>query len=260
MLLGCGYSTQHMTGHVKDYDTGEPIQDAQVITGRTGWGIGNNGVPIWDKEYVQQVKTEADGSFHITAEVGDMATLRVNKEGYVYYLGNHLPNEPIEIQLKFINTDDTLLSIHMMQVGFEQGRPYGWIFSERRTTFDPIEADIIPLPQSTFDQNTITLTTPGNGGIQSVSVQDLGIQSDFLVYPDWAPATGYGSQVTLKIESGSPDDAHIYFVRTRDGHHYAKFLFNPASFSAQKKQQNTWDVLFSSVYNPEGSRQLVYRK
>lgn len=260
VCVSCGYSEKTMTGRITDYDTGEPIQNAEVITGRVGWGFNDNGVLIWHKGYAQRVMTEMDGSFRVTAEVGNPATFRVNKEDYAYYLGNHDPDQPVQIRLKPINPDDTLLRIDMMQVGYEQGRPYGWIFSRKRTTFDPAEADIMPAPQVDFESNIITLTTPVGGGIQSLSVQDLGVQSDFLVYADMAPETGYSSEVALKIASGAPGDARVYFVRTHGGDHYAKFLFNPAAFSSQKKQTKTWDVLFESVYNPEGSHRLIYRK
>jgi hypothetical protein len=262
ILSGCR-SEKTINGVVIDYDTNEAVADALVTTERIGWGR-SNGQIVWDKIYTEQTVTDRRGEFSIRSTFADSVIVNVQKEGYVHYQGWHAINMPVNIKIKQAGIDDVSLPLNILEIGMQKSQPYGWIFAEKRKTFDPDEADIFPVFGQRSEHPEITLQVMGNGGIQVLWARDLGITSDFLVYPDMASEEGYTRTVAVRFKPKVAENTQIFFIRTRDGQHYAKGYFNPASYttvgSEQDAQQGTWGILLEYVYNPDKSRSLPYRK
>lgn len=261
-LSGC-VPDRSIQGTVVDFETSEPITDAKVTASRLGWGT-RNGSLVWDKVFAYHGSTAKDGEFRFGAQVGSSAEIRVTKESYVPYQGWHDVNQTLHIKLEKQDPDYVPLPTGVLEVGIKNFRPYGWIFSEQRMTFDRNEADLFPLVDNNFNRERITLEASGEGGISFLSVQELGVNSDFLVYADDAPEEGYLSNVTLNLKRSTEGPAGVYFVRTRDGEHFAKFYFGPSGYgilgSEQDYEQGDWGLLIDYVYNPNGSRNLEFQR
>lgn len=262
-IFGGCRSEKAINGVVINYDTNEAVAGAVVSTERIGWGR-RDGQIVWDKIYTEQAITDSRGSFSITSTFADSVIINVQKEGYARYQGWHATGKPVSIKLKQDSIDDFSLPLNVLEIGMQNFRPYGWIFAEKRITFDPNEADLFPIFGQKTEYPEISLQAMGNGGIQVVRASDWGITTDFLVYPDMAPQEGYTQTVAIRFAPKIVENTQIFFIRTRDGQHYAKGYFNPTSFttigSEQDIQQGTWGILLEYVYNPDSSRRLSYRK
>ena len=136
------------------------------------------------------------------------------------------------------------------------GEFYGWNFATAQETNDPKKADIFPTFIDKKKKGRIEIRTFGKGGIQFVTKEQLGIDGQFLSYADEAPLSGYKSTAVLDFES----TGEIFFIRSRDGQHYAKFAFSPGSYFMQADKQIARDLQLRYVYNPNGDRDLYFEE
>ncbi len=255
-------SRKYIEGIVTDFNTKKPIPDAQVTVSRIGWGI-RDGSLVWDKAYVYEGRTDQYGNFKI-AYGGSSAEVSLTKEGYNTYRGYHDSNNRLIIKIKKHNPQYVALSKGLLEIGVQNFRPYGWNFAEQRITFNQAEADLFPLFDNQSNFEHIRLETTGKGGIAFVSVAELGVSSDFLVYTDMAPNEGYTPTVELNLRRDSEGPAGVYFIRTHEGEHFAKLYFGPSGYglvgSEQDNRQGTWGLQLEYVYNPQVSRNLEFQK
>ncbi len=135
------------------------------------------------------------------------------------------------------------------------GSYYGWDFATAQVATSAETADIFPEFVDPDSRGNMRVRTSGDGGIRFVSREQLGVDNMFLIYTDSAPADGYERSVELDFRSGGG----IYFVRTRDGKHFAKFEFVPTAFSMNAAPDIARDLSLHYVYNPEGTRDLRYQ-
>jgi hypothetical protein len=101
----------------------------------------------------------------------------------------------------------------------------------------------------------ITFRTSGAGGVRFVPKEELGVDAHFLVYTDRAPTDGYAETAVIDFAS----EGGVFFVRTRDGEHFAKFEFTPGAFMQMAGPGVVRDLSLHYVYNPDGSRNLLYQ-
>ena len=261
LLSGCGVKTYAVEGSIVNYDTQQPLSGAVVTLSAVGWGT-RNGFLVWDKVYIYQGVTDEQGRFSIEAR-RDATNLMATKGGYIPYQGWHDINRPVHLKLKQKNAEYVPLPSGQLEVGSMDSVPYGWIFAESKTTSDPAEADIF-MGISNNSREHVILETSGRGGIAFISAEELGVNSDFLVYAAIAPELGYVDAVELSLQRGKEGPAGVYFVRTRDGKHFAKFYFGPSGYgvlgSEQEHQEGHWALLLDYVYDPRGSRNLEFQK
>lgn len=132
---------------------------------------------------------------------------------------------------------------------------YGWDFSGKSLATVEEKTDIFPESVESDSRGNIRIRASGDGGLRFVSRKDLGVDNMFLIYSDTAPVDGYEATAELDFES----EGGIYFVRTRDGAHYAKFEFIPTAFVMKSGPDIARDLSLHYVYNPEGTRDLRYQ-
>jgi hypothetical protein len=135
------------------------------------------------------------------------------------------------------------------------GSLYGWDFSSGALTATADDADIFPESVEPGSRGNMLLRVSGGGGIRFVSREELGVDNMFLVYTDTAPADGYETTAELDFKS----NGGIYFVRTRDGQHFAKFEFIPTAFAMESAPDIARDLSLHYVFNPDGTRELRYQ-
>lgn len=259
-LAGFGCSgEQFIEGQVIDYKTRQPVARVRIILQQSGWKF--TGGVTWDHTYYFESVSDSQGNFRVVYNVGTSAKLHSEKEDYVNFDGWFEPNSTIVVYVKQKDPAYVRPQFSLLKLGIQGFQPFGWIFSEQRITFNPDEADVFPQFDSSFDRKNIGLTATGGGGFHFISEEKLGVRSDHLVYTDQAPATGYTDFVRLDFNQKS---AGVFFVRNRDGHHHAKFLFNPRSYGGEGSERDyekgNWALMLEYVYNPDPSRNLQFEK
>ena len=249
-------------GSVVDYQTGASLEGVTVRARQTGWDFSRFPAVVWDRTYDFEELTDKNGKFHIVYDVGTSAHLWAEKEGYVRFIAWYPENTSITIKLKAKDPNYVRLDEQLIEIGMKNFKPYGWVFDEKRITFDEGEADLFPEFSTTQEFLKFDFTVGAPGGIVFISGKELGVESNWMVYADTAPDSGYGSSVRLIAKSNDPGG--IYFVRTRDGNHYAKFDFDPQSFGVQGSEKNfkngTWALLLTAIYNDDGSTNLRFER
>jgi len=256
--FGCS-GERFIEGQVIDYETRQPVAGVRVILQQTGWKF--TGGVTWDHTYTFESVSDSQGNFRVVYDVGTSAKLKTEKEGYVRFRGWFESDSTIVLLLKQKDPDYVRPQFGMLKLGIQGFKPFGWIFSEKRITFNPDEADVFPQFDSSFDRKNIGLTTTGRGGLHFVSEEKLGIRFDHLVYADQAPVTGYTDSARMDFNQKS---AGVFFVRNRDGQHHAKFLFNSRTYGTEGGERGykkgNWALMLEYVYNPEPSRNLRFEK
>jgi len=255
---GCS-GDRFIEGQVVDYETRQPVAGVRVILLQSGWKF--SGGVTWDHTFTFEAVSDSHGNFRVEYDVGTSAKLKTDREGYVKFEGWFEPDSSIVLQVKRKDPAYTKPRFGMLKLGIQGFRPFGWIFSERRITFNRDEADVFPQFDSSFDRKNIGLTATGGGGFHFVSEEKLGVRFDHLVYTDQAPASGYEDSAHMNFNQKS---AGVFFVRNRDGRHHAKFLFNPRAYGTEGSERDIkegdWALTVEYVYNPEPSRNLRFEK
>jgi len=256
-LLGCSGCLweKHVSGTVADFETNRPIEGATIRAAQYGWGW-SNGSLVWDKDYSTYTRTDSAGAFTIGYRHGSSANLWAEHQGYQRFRSWYPRNAEVRIRLKQRIEGLKALPSGFLRLGQKtDGSYYGWDFANGRlaTTLD--EADIYPESVEPGSRGNMRLRVSGAGGIRFVSREELGVDNMFLIYTDTAPADGYAA--TAELDFGS--DGGIYFVRTRDGEHYAKFEFIPTAFAMESAPDIARDLSLHYVHNPDGTRNLRYQ-
>jgi hypothetical protein len=265
LLLGLGlagsgcFGERFIDGQVIDYETRQPVAGVRVILQQTGWKF--TGGVTWDHTYTFEAVSDSQGNFRVAYDVGNSANLHSEKEGYVNFDGWFEPNSTIVLLIKQKDPAYVRPQFGMMRLGIQGFKPFGWIFSEKRITFNPEEADVFPQFDSSFDRKNIGITTTARGGLHFVSEEQLGVQYDHLVYTDQAPDAGYTDSARLDFNQKK---AGVFFVRNRDGQHHAKFFFNSRGTTTEGGERGykkgNWALMLEYVYNPDPSRNLKFEK
>jgi hypothetical protein len=190
-LLISACSGEHfIEGTVVDYETGEPIEGATVSANQTGWDFSNLPSVVWDHTYVFDGLSNEQGKFHTIYNVGTSANMKAEKEGYVTYRHWYPQDSSAVIKLKPRDPNYVPPQQQWIEIGMKNSRPYGWVFAEKRTTFDEGEADLFPTVSTTQEYTKFDFTLAAPGGIAFVSEKEVGVESDWLVFADEAPADG----------------------------------------------------------------------
>ncbi len=257
-LAGCS-SENHIDGIVVDYDTRHPVEGVRVKALQTGWKISMDSV-VWDHTYTFSTVTDAEGKFRLTYDVGSSAKIQTAKEEFVPFDGWFEANTTQTIKIKRRDPHYKRSQFGVLRLGVRDHKPFGWNFEKGEITFDPGTADLFPNFESKQDWSPIQIQTFGEGGLLFRSREELEVSADFLVYTDEAPKEGYEQVSRLDLnETGG-----VYFVRLRDGSHFAKFEFNPGAYATEGGSsgysQGNWGLLLMYVYNRDGGRYLKYEK
>jgi hypothetical protein len=260
LLGGCRQQGALFSGRVTDQVSGKPIVGAVVTASQTGWGL-RAGRPVWDMAIASQAQTDETGAFSLQPALGSGMLVGITKDGYIPYREWHYPSDSVSITLHPARAANPALVKGVLELGYQDGVPYGWNFAHQTITRDENEADLFPLGEGARYTQVMTLTTTSQGGIATQTATTLGVTSNLIFASDTAPASGYAPTVNLTLTGASSLDGALYFVRTRDGQHYAKFVFDPSNYSPigsdLDKQHGTWGLLLDYTYNPDGSRDLA---
>ena len=259
-LVSSGCSGEHFVeGQVIDYETRQPIPGVRVVLQQSGWKF--TGGVTWDHLYIFESVSDSRGKFRVVYDVGTSAKLKTEKEGYIWFEGWFEPDSTVILQIKSKSPTYVRPDFGMLKLGIQDFKPFGWIFSEKRITFNSEEADVFPKFDSSLDRKNIEIVVSGQGGLHFVAEDKLGVRFDHLIYTDQAPEDGYSSSARLDFSQKS---AGVFFVKNRDGRHHAKFLFNPRSYGTEGSERDfkkgNWALMLEYVYNPELSRNLRYEK
>jgi hypothetical protein len=247
-------ASHYIEGTVVD-SSGAPLSGVTVAVSNRGWGFSSGGL-VWDKAYVYQTTSDSSGRFRIAYDVGGSAHVIATAPGYQPYDGWHDHNSTVTLRLKQHNARYVPLPNGILELGTRNGKPYGWIFAEQRTTFDPQAADLFPQITGPLRSTEVDFTLQAAGGIARLTNEQLGASADPLVYADAAPTQGYTSSLPFDPQPGG-----VYFVKTRDGQRFAKFATSFVTVgSEQEIRQGNWGVRLEYVYNPSGSPDLTFQR
>ena len=198
-----------------------------------------------------------DGAFDLRYRVGDSVLLLVKQPGYQSFRNHYERDARVRVRLKPLIANYRPLPNGYLNVGLKtDGSFYGWDFATGKLTSDPAEADLFPEQVDADHRGPIRLRAAGLGGIRFVPRAELGVDDQFLSYGDTAPADAYARQVVLDFTG----DGGLYFVRTRDGGHYAKVAFSPWSFFMDAGPDVQRDLSLRYVYNPDGGTDLRFQE
>lgn len=240
-----GNRPAEITGVILSSDTKAPLADVLVAV--------ESSMPQAATSSGSYVKTDARGRF--TAQVkGDSVTVSAWKPGYGFgglTLEEGEVDDELTIELRSVIAANPVSS-HAAFYDLKPGA--GFSFSTGRVVDgDSPEADIV-ITQPLEDPTAAYIEAQGGGGIL-YKVYDG--RTDFYNSPE-APQTGYKSREVF-APSRAPSEDGLYFVRTRDGKHYAKFRLN-ISFIAPPQGEPYLDFNSSTMliwaYQPDGSRNL----
>jgi hypothetical protein len=250
----CGEDS--VSGRITDYESGEALANVRVIAMQSGWGF-SDGSLVWDKAYVSETFSNSEGKFQLTYNHGSSANLLVQREGYQDYRGWYEDGSEIEIRLKRRLAEGLSLSASYLRLGKRQdGTFYGWNLAEGEIVTRAEEADLFPIRMDADSRGPLRLGTSGQGGLLFRGAEDLGVDGNFLIYANEAPAEGYLQELSLTFEG----QGGLIFLRSRDGRHYAKIAFDPHAFFSHADEGVLRDLSLRYVYNPEASRALPFQE
>jgi len=229
------YWTKDVRGKVIRADTGLPIENAFVAV-ESGFDWEEQGIGSY-------VKTDADGQF--TAKARGSASIRIWKQGYA--LGGILvPNvadldrHGVVIRVRELSAS-SLIPENNDREGWGAGD--GFSFQQGKiVAADSEQADIALVDSG---QGELFVESRGNGGLVYQAYDEA---HDLYNTPE-APISGYESRLPLNTGMG------LYYVKTRDGKHYAKVRV----MRGQKMTQHGSDFSYywlNWAFQPDGTRDL----
>ena len=234
-------STKKISGRVVSAETKGPLSDVIVVVQSGMFDGPGSPEPIY-------VKTDKDGRFAARL-YDDNISIRAWKQGYAENgsMGeDRSPSGEVVIELRqmtasnWVPERDEFYDFELWKgFSFASAKPVGASGSE---------ADIV-LVESKDDPTKAFIEVGGNGGIV---FQLFDGNIDFYNTPE-APQTGYASRVPVEMSR-----AGLYFLRTRDGNHYAKFrLMLSAGITPQGLKYLDWaNARMIWSYQPDGTRNL----
>jgi len=207
VILTIHFFPARISGRVLSLTTGLPISGALVSV-----ESGNDFDDMGD-----YVKTDESGKFTARAK-GSWVSVNAWKQGYAmngalygYALGRIGRENVIHLrELTLTNRLDEHDEFYTLSPGtgfsFSAGKP---------VKGDSLEADFV-ITQNPNKKSVAFIEAPGEGGIQSQLINET---IDFYNSPV-APVEGYQWRIAVPSYEGT-----LYFLRMRDGLHYAKFRF-----------------------------------
>jgi hypothetical protein len=244
-LLGVSFvlfGSSTVTGKVISQDTRKPIEGAMVYV--------HSEMPYEENGFNSYVTTDVAGSFSANIR-GNVSLIRVWKPGYAVRgikAGNPTLLETV-IKLRELSSTN-LVTEHFEFYNFSHGG--GFCFALGKSVRgDSSDADIV-ITQDVNDRTTGYIEIRGEGGI---IFRPWDEQTDFYNSPQ-APDAGYEKRLAIP---GAQEG--LYFIRTRDGKHYAKFRllvdlaqpFKGSPFLDFEHSQLLW------AYQADGTRNLDIR-
>jgi len=251
--LAYGGTKRYLDGQVFDFDTGVPIQGAEVRETQ-GLGLPDSGGPF----FTRRARTDGEGRFHLRySQVTAHAQFSCLAPGYVTFRRGYEHNSKVVIRLrKKVKGLTPLEQGYVRLRAMKDGTMYGWDFARGQMTASEDSADILPTFIDAATWGPLTVKTLGKAGIRFVSEDSLGVDYMFLNYSDTAPQEGYEKTADIRFHS----KGGIYFFRTRDGR-YAKIELNPHGYSSSDVTPEVLrevDLQYLLSKEP-GSRDLSYR-
>ena len=245
-----------ISGRITDYDSGRALAEARIVAQQSGWGF-SNGSLVWDKAYVSETLSDAEGRFRLTYSPGESANLLVQRDGYQDYRGWYEDGSEIGIRLKRRLAEGLSLRAAFLRFGKKRdGSFYGWNLARGEIANSEEDADIFPIWMDDDSRGPLRLGTAGQGGLLFRSAAELGVDGNFLIYANEAPADGYEQELTLDFEGRGG----LIFLRSRDGRHYAKIAFDPRAFFSHAEEGILRDLSLRYVFNPEEERSLYFQE
>jgi len=247
---------KQLSGRVIDYDSGQPLAGARILTRQSGWGL-SDGSLVWDKTYTTESFSNPRGDFTIRYRVGESARLIVSHPDYQSFSNWYPAGARVTVPLRRLLAAPPRLQDGFLRLGLKtDGSRYGWDFSRAAMTDDPAQADLFPQAIGPEQGDRIVLRSSGQGGIRFIPQSELQVDNLFLIYSDRAPESGYAESASVDFTSAGG----LYFVRTRDGRHYAKVEFQPSGYFMNAAREVRRDLSLRYVYNPEESRDLRFQE
>jgi hypothetical protein len=256
LLLPACRGEKQLSGQIFDYASGRPLAGARIITRQSGWGL-SNGSLVWDKTYITESRSNSQGEFTLRYRVGDSAKLIVSHPEYQSFYAWYPAGSQVTVHLRRLLVGPPRVVDGYLRFGQKtDGSFYGWNFAAAEMTDDPGQADLFPLAVAPEKGGAIVLGCSGAGGILFVPQAELQVDNLYLLYSDRAPEHGYAQSVELdfKLAGG------IYYVRTRDGRHFAKVEFQPSGYFMNAAEDIRRDLSLRYIYNPEASRDLRFQE
>jgi hypothetical protein len=237
------FRQKKVVGRVVSSDAWMPVGDAMVAI--------ESSSPADEKGVGQYVRTDMEGKF--AAEIkGTWVSIRVWKPGYsLQGLGldsGDVRDGEVVIKLREM-TRTNWLSVR--DDFFELKPGNGFSFNKGEVVSDGSDADIGFYKHG--DAEKIILRAADKGGIIFRRADG---DANFTNSPV-APLTGYQKELT--VDFADKQSSGFFYVRTRDGAHYAKFSFSLSSRIAdgtdsyldfEQPARITW------AYQPDGTRNL----
>ena len=229
-----------LRGRVILSPTGEPVCEALIAVESTAF---------WeDRASLTTARTDCDGRFVVKAR-GEPVIVKAWKPGYSF-AGVHEERSAQEVAEKEflfelrVLPKEGLLEQRTLESGTRLALGDGFSFSAGRIVSSSSgEADVV--------YRDGRLEALGDGGlvyIPSAARYDLGFP---LYERGEAPADGYQRSVRPP-----PTDTGLFFVRTRDGKHFAKFILQQAFYLPPGADRGTPHFFVTWAYQPDGSRML----
>ncbi len=201
--------------------------------------------------------TDRVGAFVATYSVGSSAHLSAWADGFSESEHWYEPGARVAIRLKRRDPGYRPLPSGLAQVGASgNGSPLGWIFASRATTTSAADADVIPVAPIGDITKSLTLSATGAGGLRFVSMRDLDVDGDPMIYSGDAPESGYAASIALDFNG----PGGVIFVRTHDGAHYAKIALTPNGLGSTSNPDGVRALLLPYVYNRSGDRRLAVER
>ena len=234
----------NISGRVISANTKMPIGDVMVAV--------ESGLSHEETGLGSYITSDSDGKF--VAKARGKILVSAWKPGYALRSlsagdASTAKDKEIVIELRELTATDWVPE-HDAFYKFNGNRGFSFLLGETVTAND-VGADIV-VAQNENEPGTAIIETQGAGGILFQPFDD---RIDFYNTPE-APLTGYQKRLYIDRETMG-----LYFVRTRDGKHYAKFrllvdLVHPPDGSAFLDLDSA-RLLWA--YQPDGTRNLEIR-
>jgi hypothetical protein len=235
--------------------------ESYICDSRTGGGIPGAKVIVnvfvgnWDDETPCSrplIRAGTGGVFSIP----DLGARRIEVEavapgyhsmGWVYAGQTRFCLEPI--------VSDDLLEVHECRVGFEDGRPFGYSFSEQKETFDRENWDVGPDPDLLWDLSApVELRFRGGGGVALTKAVPYAMTAHYFQYDFEPPTSGYRERVMVGGERGRSFEQGFF----RDaGGKYGKLWHS--GMGSGKDYARNWYAAFRYAYAASGAKWVEAR-
>ena len=234
----------HISGKVVSQDAKRPIGDVMVMV--------ESIPPLHDeKGFHSFVRTDQNGNFVAEAMISADVVVSAWKPGYAIkriFAGKALTllHHDTVIELREM-TATNWVPEHEDREGFGPGSAFSFKLG-RIVDADSPAADLVLIRRSE-NPGGVYIEARANGGI---AFEQIGTGVDFYNTPE-GPLAGYSLGLPF-----NPDQPGVYYVRTRDGGHYAKVRLLTGFKQTATGSDHSYFWL-QWAYQPDGTRDLEIR-